>query len=226
MIIFFLDFTDNSILFLKDNHKSRNKQGVIMKETIYEKKEELRKNILQKRQKLTADFLTKNSQKIIAQVLDLPEYQESQVVASYVNIKGEVMTRNFINKSLQAGKKVVVPIILDIQGQKNIALSQIFSPEEDLAERTMGILEPKPDKIRIIVPEEVDFLLIPGLAFDYHGNRLGFGAGYYDRLLLKIRNDSYTAAIAFDFQLFNNIPTDDQDQQIKYLITEKRKLIF
>jgi 5-formyltetrahydrofolate cyclo-ligase len=85
----------------------------------------------------------------------------------------------------------------------------------------MGIREPRPDNFRPVAAEEIDLVLVPGVAFDLEGNRVGYGAGYYDRFLPSLRKDALIVGIAFSCQLFDKFDREEHDVKMALLITEK-----
>ena len=101
-------------------------------------------------------------------------------------------------------------------------LSEILDVNEDLAPGPWNIPEPKLEKLRPLEPEEIDFVVVPGVAFDQQGNRLGYGGGYYDRFFTQLRAEVPLVAITFEVQVLAEIPVAPWDRQVDLLITEKR----
>ena len=91
---------------------------------------------------------------------------------------------------------------------------------DDLKISSYGILEPKKDKIKNISSDKIDLIIVPGVAFDLKGNRMGHGKGYYDRFLNLVKSTSI--GLAFEFQIIENIPVESHDKPIDMIITEKR----
>lgn len=102
--------------------------------------------------------------------------------------------------------------------------SQLLDMDNDLESGTMGILEPKPECRRYVDSAEIDFFVVPGLAFDVHKNRMGYGAGFHDVMLKKLRDDCETVAVCFDFQVFEQIPVKEYDVRVKKIMTELRTI--
>lgn len=143
----------------------------------------------------------------------------------FIDFKKEVVTRGLIQHALNNGKRVLVPIIMkQPDGTRIMKASQLLNFDEDLESGTMGILEPKPEKRRFAEPDEIDFFIVPGLAFDVRKNRLGYGAGFHDVYLKKLRPDCGTVAVCFDFQVFDTIPVKDYDVPVKMILTESRTI--
>ena len=137
----------------------------------------------------------------------------------YVSFRSEVSTHAFIARMWADRKRVVVPYCV-AQHLELFCLNSF----DDLAPGTLGILEPKPelreqDQRRAEV-QELDLLVIPGLAFDRQGGRLGYGKGYFDRLLPGRGPDALLAAVAFECQLFDTVPMQPYDVRVDAVITE------
>ena len=157
--------------------------------------------------------MMKKSRAIWKFLLSLPEYRRAITVAFYSSIakEGEVATVDMVGVSLEQGKKVCLPKIIS----DSLEFFNVNSIEE-LKEGAFGILEPVGDKIK---PEQIDIAILPGIAFDARGNRIGFGRGYYDRFLKRVRNASIVA-LAFDFQIVDKIPSTKSDVRVHKIVTE------
>ena len=137
----------------------------------------------------------------------------------YVSFGSEVATHEMINRCFNTGKKVVVPLV-DKQKRRLIPY-RINSFDHDLTNGTMGILEPKKDRCREVLPKDVDIAIVPGLAFSEDGWRIGYGGGFYDRFLreLKIK----TVSLAFEMQIIDHLPfSPHYDVPVGCIVTEKR----
>lgn len=193
---------------------------------ILDEKKRLRSEILRIRTEILANTIQQDSDTIINKLKGLESYQKSNTISCFIDFKKEVVTRGLIKYSLDIGKRVLVPIITkEPDGSRTMKASQLLDLDEDLESGTMGILEPKPEKRRFVDPFEIDFFVVPGLAFDVHKNRLGYGAGFHDVMLGKLRADCDTVAVCFDFQVFDTIPVKDYDVPVKMILTELRTII-
>lgn len=138
----------------------------------------------------------------------------------YVGVRSEVGTRPFLLQAIAEGKRVVVPYCVG----RDLALFHLQGMEE-LAASGFGLFEPRPelraDPAKRVDPAELDLVMVPGVAFDRRGGRLGHGKGYYDRLLPRIRCDAPLIAVAFECQLFPEIPMLEHDVFMDRVITEK-----
>ena len=180
-------------------------------------KQTIRSQLLQKRKKISANEVTKKSQEITHKLLSLELFRGANTILFYVSYDNEVNTHILIKESLKHGKNVVVPIS-DVK-RHQLKLSQITQWQE-LALGSYGILEPKKNFIREISLDSVDLAIVPGVGFDIIGNRLGHGKGYYDSLLQDYKGK--IVALAFEFQVIENIPVEVHDKKVDVIITEKK----
>lgn len=159
------------------------------------------------------------SRRILETFASLPQYRAARTVAFYVDFGDEVRTRPLIVEALAEGKTVVCP---HCQPER-LVLYRLESMEE-LAPGTWGILEPNAD-VRSVPDRRVeigaiDLVMVPGVAFDAKGGRLGYGRGYYDKLLAPAEEHTYLAAVAFECQVFPEVPTTPHDVRMHAVITE------
>ena len=183
-------------------------------------KGELRKNILLARKSMPDLEVAQKSQLILEKVLTLSEYSSAKVIMLYLDFRNEVATGDLVHKALAAGKRVLIPIT-DI---KNTALlpSEIINYPEDITEGTWGIPEAKKEAVRPVDPIEIDMVIVPGVAFDTKGNRLGYGGGFYDRFLLRTKPDTTFVALAFELQIKDQVYPEKHDHPVHYVISEER----
>ena len=156
------------------------------------------------------------------EIMKKKEWQEAPVVFSYLTLGKEVDTLPLIREALSQGKRVYIPVILrDEEGRSQMEASELLSLEEDLAPGTLGILEPRKESLRIRDPRDIAFLLLPGLAFDTRGGRLGYGGGYFDAFLPRLSPRCTLLAAAFSFQVVDEVPMEPHDLKIPALLTEQ-----
>ena len=155
----------------------------------------------------------------------LPAYTAANTVMWYVDAGSEVRTRHTLPGALAHGKRVVVPWCVVETNQLELFHLEDMS---ELVEGAYKILEPKAElrglpqkKVR---PDELDLVMVPGTAFDMRGGRMGQGKGYYDRLLAHARPDAPLVALAFDCQMFEEIPVAAHDVFMDVVITETRTI--
>lgn len=179
-------------------------------------KKDLREKILIKRNLLKPFQIKEKSKKIKNTLFTFFIYQKSKVILFYVSFGSEVETKEMIKESFLNKKRIVVPVILE----QNLVLSEIYSFDE-LKKGTYGILEPDRKFLRIISPQEIDLFVVPGIVFDFKGYRIGYGKGYFDRLLPQKRQNAQVIGLAFYLQLVNNILHEKHDIPVDKIITEK-----
>jgi 5-formyltetrahydrofolate cyclo-ligase len=132
----------------------------------------------------------------------------------------EVLTDGLMQEAMASGKRLVLPTVLG--DQQEMALYGIDDLRCDVAPGYRGILEPRPRQTHAVAPESLDLALIPGVAFDVRGGRLGFGLGFYDRFLKRLPRDLPTIGLAFDFQVIPQLPIEAHDVLLTAIVTEQR----
>jgi 5-formyltetrahydrofolate cyclo-ligase len=159
------------------------------------------------------------SRQICTTFMSLPEYATARTVMFYVDVRSEVRTRHSLPDALASGKRIVVPYC--VNQELELFLLQ------DMEELSIGmykILEPRPElrsaPEKRVMPAELDLVMVPGVAFDRTGGRMGHGKGYYDKLLEHVRADAPLVALAFECQLFPEIPMQAHDIFMDKIITE------
>jgi len=162
---------------------------------------------------------------ICAQFVAHPVYQQAKTVMWYIHCRSEVRTQSTLLGELDAGKRMVIPYCTkDQQGHNKLGLWWL----EDFAELVpgmWGILEPPKQRWgelgKEVAPEQLDCVMVPGVAFDRNGGRLGNGAGYYDRLLKGVRADAVLIGVCFESQLVEQVSMDAHDVAMDIVMTEK-----
>ena len=181
-------------------------------------KDELRKIVKEKRNRLQKiDVLTKSSQ-IKKRVFDLKEFKQAKTVLFYVSYDNEVYTHDMIKECLLSDKTVIVPIT--DKESRRLILSELNN-WDDLEIGSYNILQPKKERMKEISLDMIDLIIIPGVGFDEQGHRIGHGMGYYDRLLNGSQNISHIG-LAFEFQIVDEIPAEKHDLPVDKIVTEER----
>ncbi|HHV18194.1 MAG TPA: 5-formyltetrahydrofolate cyclo-ligase [Thermoanaerobacterales bacterium] len=178
-------------------------------------KDRLRKKVIDERLQLPSEEVKRKSDRIMSNFFSMEDYKEAKVIMFYVDMRNEVMTKATINKAFNEEKRVVVPRVKKGYGLLAIEIQSL----EELSLGTFGVMEP-PEKEEILL-EDIDVVVVPGVAFDRNGYRLGYGAGYYDNFLPKLRSDAKKIAVAFEMQLKDLIPIEPHDVKMDMIITEK-----
>ncbi|MCM8781460.1 MAG: 5-formyltetrahydrofolate cyclo-ligase [Candidatus Omnitrophica bacterium] len=180
-------------------------------------KAKIRKEILHKLKSQSKDDVLRKSAVIKKRLFELEEFRKARCVIFYVSMPHEVDTHQMIDESIQMGKVVGVPVV--IKGENDLTISRITDRLRQLEKGPYGISQPKLTEINSIPYEDMELVLVPGLAFDKDGNRLGRGKGYYDRFLKKLAIHVLTIGLCFDFQVLDSIPRLPHDIPLKMLLT-------
>ena len=179
-------------------------------------KKALRSKIIAARRKLTDNYRQRASNRMMTVFCALPDFKEPRKVLCYASMADEVQIRPLMEKWLSLGVTVALPKITG-NGQME-AMS--FTDFDSLVEGEYGILTPDPEKGKIIPPEELDLIIVPGIAFDTRGERLGKGGGFYDAYLARATK-AKRIALAFSCQLVAKIPMEAHDVLVHKIITEQ-----
>ena len=160
------------------------------------------------------------SRRIVGAFMALPEYATAETVMFYIDVRSEVRTRHDLELALQSGKTIVVPwcnadgelelFKLDSMDELEIGMYKILEPRTELR----GLAEKQ------VNVELLDLIMVPGVGFDRRGARTGHGKGYYDKLLQHARSNTPLVALAFECQMFDEIPMADHDIFMDKIITE------
>lgn len=194
-----------------------------MVEDITGKKREIRERVGSTRSKLPKEEALEKSARIQKLFFGLKEFQDTRTLLFYVAKGNEVQTERMIKDSLKLGKKVLVPITDRKSGE--LTLSELRDFDAELEPGTFGILEPKPTCRRLTPPAHVDLVVVPGVAFDPRGCRLGRGKGCYD-LFLKdlssLKPNVPFIGLAYEFQILESLPHGRNDVKVHKIVTEDR----
>ncbi|MGB9590896.1 MAG: 5-formyltetrahydrofolate cyclo-ligase [Candidatus Kryptoniota bacterium] len=178
-------------------------------------KDDLRKMVLKLRESMSEDEALERSKSVLMNLENLPEYRNAGVVHTYIASKpNEVDTIMMIARSFARGKRIAVPIIID-RKERKLGTSELMN----LGDVTTGPFDIKEPKVFSPIPiEEVDIFIVPVIAVDRQGNRIGWGFGYYDNLLRDQRKPK--VALAYDFQVVDAIQSSAEDVRVDYIVTE------
>ncbi|MFC1474474.1 5-formyltetrahydrofolate cyclo-ligase [bacterium] len=182
-------------------------------------KVQTRKQVLTIRDTLTIYERISMSEKATELLLGFEPFVIAETTMFFISFRSEILTELMIRRSLGAGKRVVVPVT-NIE-ERTLTASLLLDYNSELAPGAFGIPEPMEGCVRPVPPEEIDFIALPGAAFDRRGNRVGYGGGFYDRFTEKRRPDVPLVALAFSCQVIDSVPTEPHDRPVDYIITEK-----
>ena len=185
-----------------------------------EDKKEIRKKILKDRRAMESGQVAEKSARIYEALIGLEEFKNADTVGLYLSFDNEVDTFRLLRHIKEEGKKIVVTYT----DSKSLVLIPLYvnDIENDFVEGPWGYLEPKLDELEKAEEKDIDFVIVPGVAFDQGRNRVGFGKGYYDKYLSKLRADAVTAAMAYEYQVLDCLPVEDHDIKMKMIVTEDR----
>lgn len=199
-------------------------------------KKKIRARLLRKRDSIPPELKVQKEAAIEKRLFGLEEFMRATSVLAYVSFRSEVDTTRFLQDIINSGKKLVLPVV--DSRHKVLRIYEIKETSE-LEYGYMGILEPGVRENREVALPDMDLIIIPGAGFDLKGNRLGYGGGYYDKLLSEIRDQGLGAskkeptpnpqspiplfvAIAFEEQIAEEIPSEPHDIRMDIIITDNR----
>ena len=188
-------------------------------------KKRLREKLLKKRDSIPLELKVLKETAIEKRLFELEVFKKSKSILMYVSFRSEVDTRNYLDNMLRSGKKLILPVV---DARHNVLKLYELKDTSELAPGYMGIPEPNIRENRRVTIKDIDLVVIPGTGFDTKGNRLGYGGGYYDRLLsfeskqlAKVEHIP-TIALAFEEQLGEDIPAEPHDITVDMIITDER----
>jgi len=187
---------------------------------VQEKKIEIRNDIKTMIGKISDKDLSKRSKLIENNLFELANFLESSIALLYMGKEGEVASTNILERCFELNKIVVLPAFND--EKYDMKLMKIDNIKTDLMLGKRGVLEPDINRCKIVPIESIDIAIIPGLAFDEKGGRIGTGEGYYDRFIPKLSNTTRKVALALDKQIIQQVPMDSHDKHVDIIVTDER----
>lgn len=182
-------------------------------------KKELRTRFLKQRDALSPAFIQQASQTIQEQLLGLPVFQNAAVIMVYVSMGSEVCTDSLIHHLLTLGKRVAIPYLHEQYGKMDASEIRDFAQELTVGKFNTRV--PKSECLRLMDPRELELIVIPAVAFDRLGNRLGYGGGYYDRYLKRISRKTMLIGVNFAAQVVDVLPVDQYDMPVDIVVHEQ-----
>ena len=176
--------------------------------------------VAERLEKFTKEELAQKYETIERRLFEFANFMESQMVFLYTPVNGEISTENIIKKALQIEKQLVLPVLTTTKNVIN--LYKITSYNKDLIKGANDILEPDIKKCKKIPLEDIDIAIIPGLAFDDKGGRVGFGNDYYRRLISKLPETCRKISLAYEEQVVDQIQMESRKYTVDIIITDKR----
>ena len=182
-------------------------------------KKTIRQEVLRRRDAISKNVKKEKDIVIMQRISQLPEFINAKTIFFYTSFRSEVDTMDMIKVSLNTGKLIVLPKV-DKENNR-LKLYEIKNMNE-LARGYMWILEPFVSEDRLRDLDDIDLIIIPGAAFDIYGNRLGYGAGFYDMLLSKMEKKIPIVAPAYEEQIVEKIPAEPHDIKVDKIVTDKK----
>ena len=189
-------------------------------EEIQVKKSELREEIIQKVAALPEKEIAEKTKAIENRLFDFANFLEAKIALMYVHNKSEVPTGSILKRSYDYNKIVVLPAY----DTENFAMTpmKVDRLDKDLQKGPRGILEPNEARCKVVPIERIDIAIIPAIALDEKGGRIGSGEGYYDRLIPRLAITTRKVALALEDQIIPQVPIESHDKHVDIIITENR----
>ena len=187
-------------------------------------KKNIRRKMLIERREMSSAEVSDLSSVIINKLKKLPIYKASRSVMLYLSFENEIDSAEIVKDCFKDGKRVIVPFCDN--SDMSITPTEIKDRNTDLHISKMGYAQPKRELLNPVDVSDIDLIILPGIAFDRKGYRVGFGAGYYDRFLGQVNFSIPTIGLAYDFQIIDSfIEVEAYDIPIDYVMTEERIIV-
>ena len=186
-------------------------------------KQSIRQRIIALRQQMAEDERLRLSQAIAARIANMEGYRTANTVLAYMNFGAEFSSDIFVRQALRDGKRVLLPRVN--RATNELDIYQVTDLLRDLAPGMWNISEPLVERCaKVDALEEVDLILLPGVAFGCDGARLGYGGGFYDKLLSRLTHCPALVAGAYSMQVIGGIPLEANDRKVEWLVTENETI--
>lgn len=182
-------------------------------------KKELRKQVILALKEMSPETKILQEKTLYKMLFQSDVWKSAETVSLTISLPHELNTEGMINEGRNQGKKIVIP---RCEPTERTMTWYPFTDRLSLMRSSFGVLEPDPDKIDPIDPEEIDLMIVPGIAFTIDGQRIGHGGGYYDRFLAK-HPEIETVSLVLQEQLVEDIPSEWHDQKVKQIIQLKKE---
>ncbi len=184
-------------------------------------KSQIRKDIKEKLQAVPQDVIKNWSSDIAAKLFITDDWKQADMIAITISRGTEVDTKAIIERGWEEGKRMVVPKCEPATKDMTFRVLESFDQLEVVY---YGLLEPKENETKSVLPSEIKLILVPGLVYNHKGYRVGFGGGYYDRFLSKY--NGRTAALAFqEIQLVEDLPIEEHDVPVNLIVTNEQVIL-
>lgn len=180
-------------------------------------KELVRMKHLQLRNSLSKAEISRKSGEIEKRLFLLPEFKKSRAMLFYASFGKEVETGKMIERALAEGKNVCVPVT---SFKEKTLMASSIKGLSDLEKKPSGLIEPR--EINSCPLEKIDLVIVPGIVFDEAGYRIGYGGGFYDRLLRRASRETEVIGLCFEQNIAKSVPKQSHDAKMDFVVTEKR----
>lgn len=188
--------------------------------TIQQQKAQIRSQILAHRAQLGESERRLASEQICTHLIAFPAYQQANTILAYLNFGTEFLSELWVKQVLMAGKKLFLPRVNNVT--KTLDIYQVSDIDQQLEVGSWGIREPIVEQcFQLEALNEVEFILLPGVGFTKNGDRLGYGGGFYDKLLSRMTTVPPLVAAAFSLQIVDYLPQEKTDKKVTSIITEQ-----
>lgn len=180
---------------------------------------------MEKRSEITEQELTDKSNAICSRLFENEYCRQASIIMCYMDFRNEVRTGVFLRECLKRKKRIALPVVRNLDGERELIPFEINDLDRDLHPGAYGILEPSAEITQPVKEGDIDIAVVPGVAFDLRKHRLGYGAGYYDRFLRRLKPSCKRIGIAFEMQIVDEIPVEAHDIAMDFIVTESRIII-
>ena len=189
-------------------------------EDIKETKGDIRSRIENKINSISENLLLEKANAIENRLFDFANFLESNIAMLYLNKGVEVISRDIVKRSFGYNRIIILPAY-DTE-KRELKLLKVEDIDKDLVLGQVDIMEPDQTRCKSVPVESIDIAVIPGIAFDEKGGRIGTGEGYYDRFIPRLSATTRKVALAYEDQVVSQIPMESHDKHVDIIITEKR----
>ena len=188
-----------------------------------ELRKKIRQDILKQRRVIPVEDSFQAGLNIVKVLRGHEFFSSKKIVASYISTGGEISTAPLNDYLLDTHDLILPYININVKGSMDF---YSFKKGDPLIENRFHILEPENKQENLIRPDLIDAIVVPLVAFDKRGNRMGMGGGFYDRMLKKVSAECLLIGVAYDFQLIENVPTESWDMPLDEVITPTTHFVF
>ena len=190
---------------------------------IQARKQPLRQSIIAARENLGSAEHLRLSHAIVERICELRCYRQAGTVLGYLNFGAELAAEFWVERALADGKQVLLPRVN--RASRHLDIYKVSDLQQDVAPGAWGIREPLAEHCaKVEALGTLDFILLPGVAFSRAGDRLGYGGGFYDKLLARLPHQPALVAGAFALQVVEEIPQESTDRRVGWLVTENETI--